>query len=368
MANIRLLILGGYGGTGRSLARELLRHTLFDLVIAGRSLEKAQEFCNQLRSDYPEREIRAVQVDASDPGRLRKAFRDIDLVVVTATVPDLMDRIGESALDSGSDCLDILMRSQVVELLRPLEERIREEGRRFITQAGFHPGLVAPLIRYAATHFDRYDRAEVYLAMNAVFERPESTHEIIREVGENNSLLMEAGKWRRAGYRDARKFDFSGSMGTRLCYPLHLIEIEPLANLGLREIGVYSAGFNWFTDNVVFSLAYMLQSLRKGLGVAFCGRLMHWGVKRFYQGRPEVELRLVARGRTAGGEQQCELSLYSGDPYALTAQSVISCLNQYMDGTISQPGLHLMGLALEPARALGDLSAMGVTVRSSIPL
>lgn len=361
----RLLILGGYGGTGRALAWGLLEHTGLNLTIAGRNLEHARDFCQQLRQNYPQREILPAQVDARDIEGMKEAFRHIDLVVVTGTVPEYIDRVVQASLESETDCMDILFQSGVAGRLHAWDEPMRKAGRRCITQAGFHPGMVAPLIRYAARHFDRYQRAEVYLAMNAAFEKPESAYEIIREAGQNQSLLLEGGVWRKATFKDARKMSFAGALGSRSCYPLRMVEVESLTELGLTDIGVYSAGFNWFTDNVVFTLAYLLQALKPGLGVPLCGRLMHWGVKLFYNGIPEVEMKLVAHGLRSGAQKQCEISLYSGDPYALTAQSVIACLNQYLDGTISRPGLHLMGLAIDPARAFSDLSDMDVSITHS---
>lgn len=49
----KILILGGYGQTGRPLARHLLRQSPVELVIAGRSLEKADAFAAQLNAEFP---------------------------------------------------------------------------------------------------------------------------------------------------------------------------------------------------------------------------------------------------------------------------------------------------------------------------
>jgi saccharopine dehydrogenase (NAD+, L-lysine-forming) len=37
-----ILILGGYGGTGRVVSRLLLKETDVDIIIAGRSINKAE--------------------------------------------------------------------------------------------------------------------------------------------------------------------------------------------------------------------------------------------------------------------------------------------------------------------------------------
>lgn len=43
-----ILILGGYGNTGRALARLLLQESNALLVIAGRNIDKAQGFSDEL--------------------------------------------------------------------------------------------------------------------------------------------------------------------------------------------------------------------------------------------------------------------------------------------------------------------------------
>jgi hypothetical protein len=48
---MRIMILGGYGTFGGRLAEVLLVYPQIELIIAGRSIEKAQAFCRQLKSE-----------------------------------------------------------------------------------------------------------------------------------------------------------------------------------------------------------------------------------------------------------------------------------------------------------------------------
>lgn len=75
-----ILILGGYGATGRLLARHLLAQTEHRIIIAGRNLDKAQAFADG-RHD---RRVTASQVDAADFASLKQALQRAEFILVAA--------------------------------------------------------------------------------------------------------------------------------------------------------------------------------------------------------------------------------------------------------------------------------------------
>lgn len=52
-----VLIFGGYGNLGKSLARLILKETDVELIIAGRREEKAMEFAGVLNKEYSGRRV-----------------------------------------------------------------------------------------------------------------------------------------------------------------------------------------------------------------------------------------------------------------------------------------------------------------------
>ena len=362
----QIMILGGYGGVGKVLSRNLLIHTDSDITISGRDSEKAGHFATILRSEFPDRQIFSGYADATNKPSLMEAFKKVNMVLVTTTTPDHMDTIAEAAIETGTDMIDILVRGDVVEKLEKFRESIIAGNRIFITQAGFHPGLPAPVIKYASKEFDSYNTANIVMVMNALFEKPESTYEIIDEIGEGNAKILTDGAWRKASYKDALKIKFSDKFGIRQCFPLQMREIYPLQNeLGIQNMGVYSAGFNPFVDNFVFPLIMFLNLLKKGLGKKFCGKLMHWGIKKYFDNNPGVEFYLQANGTKNGEEKNFTLKLFSHDAFDFTAIAVIACLKQYLDNTIEKPGLYLMGNVVDEKRIIADLKTMGLQIDES---
>ena len=95
----RILILGGYGYTGKPLARHLLEQSDAEIVLAGRSLEKAHSRADELNQRYPGGRVSAACMDAADQHSLRQALGGIDLLLVAAPVTHHTVGIARAALD-----------------------------------------------------------------------------------------------------------------------------------------------------------------------------------------------------------------------------------------------------------------------------
>jgi saccharopine dehydrogenase (NAD+, L-lysine-forming) len=266
--------------------------------------------------------------------------------------------------------MDIHYPAGVVPVLRGLEPDIRREGRCFITQGGFHPGLLAPLVKFAAPHFSHYRKAAVGVVMSGRFDSSaEAATQFMAELGDYRSRVFAGGGWRTAGWRDFRRFDFGPGFGVRICVPLEFAEMQPLPGLyGLEQAGCYVAGFNWFTDNVLFPLAILLGKVKRGLGARRLGRWLIWATNTFSRPPWGVVMRLEVEGETAGQPLSVRVVLRHPDAYEFTAIPVVACLQQYLDGSIARPGLWLMGEAVDPARLLQDMEHMGVQVETTVPV
>jgi len=183
MNNKTILILGGYGGVGKSLCRLLLKETHVDLVVAGRRKEKAEEFAGILNTECEGSRVSARYADATDPDSLKDAFQGVDMVVVTTTTPQYVKQIAQVAMAAESDYLDVLFSQFTPDVLSALATDAEKAGRTLITQGGFHPGLPVPFIRHTAQYFDDYQKAIVSMAVSLAvagrIESPEATYEII---------------------------------------------------------------------------------------------------------------------------------------------------------------------------------------------
>jgi saccharopine dehydrogenase (NAD+, L-lysine-forming) len=363
MATKTILILGGYGETGKVLCSYLLKQTNAQLVIAGRRLSKAERLCAELRNSYPKRKVSAVFADASNRQALVKAFKGIDLIVDATSAVDLVSNVAKAALEAGVDYLDYHFDQNVFFELEKLKSKIDKSGHLFITQAGFHPGLPSAFVRLGATYFDTLNKAIVGMAMSSKIEKPESIYELVDVIADYQVDIFKEGRWQLTGYRDFKKINFGQRFGTRTCYPIQLVEMRDLpAMFPLTESGVYVAGFNWFADYIVFPLAFVLFKIKRNLGRHFIAQLLTFALNYFSRNLSGVSFVLEEEGMKNGQPTRLRITAESSDAYAFTAIPVVACIQQYLDGNLPNTGLWMMGHIVDPKRLITDMREMGVII------
>lgn len=349
---MKCVVLGGYGGVGRGLCHALQSELDAEVIVAGPRAERARAFAEKIGAGWAE-------AHAEDAQSLAQTFAGAQLLIVSAPVGDHIARIGAAALEAGADMVDILLDAAVPDRLAPLADRAVERGRLLLTQAGFHPGLPAVFIRAAARRMERLHSARVTMAMSTTFDQPAATHELVQAVAANDARIMEAGTWRRAGWRDMVAVDFGAGFGTRSTFPLRMREIEDLGLPELTEAGVWAAGFDKLTDTLLMPLAMAFGGTPWGRRLI--GRAIWATTRRWPAPGDGVVFRLDAFGTRGGKAAALTLKARADDAYRFTVDAVMVALAQLLDGTLP-PGLHYMGRALDPDRALADLAARGVAI------
>jgi len=361
-----ILILGGYGYTGKPLARHLLAQSDAGVVLGGRHVEKAQAFADQLNAEFGGGRASAVRVDAADRQSLDDALSNVDLMVVAAPTTQNAENVIHAALDCGVDYLDVQLGLQKLALLQSLANEIERRGLCFITEAGFHPGLPSAMVRYAAAHLDRLDTALTagYLNIGGSLPYTEAVDELMEVFQDYQAQVYKAGRWTKAGSFELRKIDFGPGIGERQCYSMFFEELRSLPELypSLKEVGFYISSTHWMVDWVIYPLAMVGLKIAPRRAVRPMGRLVWWGMQNLPKPPYQVLLKVEARGEKDGQPAAFEASVCHPDGYELTAIPVAACLLQVMDGTARRRGLWMMGHLAEPVRLFADMQRMGVEV------
>jgi len=366
-----IVILGGYGNTGREVARLLLEHSEARLVIAGRSGERAAQAAAEWNRRFPGERARGAAADAADAESLRRIFTGADLVVVASSTSPHAATVARTALEAGLDYMDPQYSTAKLAVLRDLAPSIEQAGRCFITDAGFHPGLPAALIRYAALHLQPLRSARVasviQIDWNTLDFSPSTLDELVAEFLEYKAIHYAGGRWKTLNWLQMMLpvwVTFDHDFGRRYAMPMFLEELRPLPDLipGLVDAGFYVGGFNWFVDWIILPLGMGLLWGAPRRGPRLVSRMMLWGLKRF--GRPPYGtlLKLEAVGDRNGAEREITVVVYHADGYVLTAAPMVACLLQVLDGSARRPGLHFQATLVEPKRLLDDLRRMRVEV------
>jgi len=369
-----ILILGGYGNTGLPIAELLLQETDCRVVLAGRSRDKAEAEGLRLNDRLAGERVRAAVVDAADRNSLRRAMSGVDLVVVASSTSQYVEQVATAALDAGIDYCDVQYSTAKLAVLQGMAERIEAEGRCFVTEGGFHPGLPAALVRYIAPRFDQLESARVGSVIKIDWEdlefSPATMEEMVTEFIDFEMLEYEEGEWRKASWWSMWKpmtMDFGQPFDRQYCAPMFLEEMRSLPEHypTLRETGFFVGGFNWFVDWIVMPVGLALLKLSPGRMAQPVGRLMAWGLKHFSKPPYGTLLKLEAEGIRAGERQRIDLVLSHPDGYLFTAIPMVACLLQILDESARRPGLWLQAHIVEPERMMADMERLGIGVQRS---
>ena len=160
----RVLIAGGSGVFGRLLARELLRTTTVDLILAGRDPAAADAACRELGA--PDR-TSAMALDLGDPESLTRAARDCVAVACAAgPFQDLSRELPMAAVRAGAHWVDIGdAEGWVVPMLddTTLDAAARDAGLAAIPGLSTVPAISGALARWGRERLPGAQRARVTL-------------------------------------------------------------------------------------------------------------------------------------------------------------------------------------------------------------
>lgn len=362
----RILILGGYGATGRPLARHLLQRTEAEIVLAGRHLDNAQAFVGELNAEFAGMRASATRADAGARADLDRVLEGVDFLVVAAPTGEHAETVARAALAAEVDYLDIQLDAGKLAALQSLAPEIEQAGRCFVTEAGFHPGLPAALVRYAAARLDALEIATVgcYLNMGRMQPYSEAVDELMEVFREYQGQVLAGGQWTRPSSFQMREIDFGGEIGTRKGYSLFFEELRDLPQMipSLKDMGFYISETHWIVDWIITPVVLLGLKLAPRRGIRPLGKLLWWGMQRFPRPPYLVLLKIEATGRKDGKPASLELSLSHLDGYQLTAIPVVACLRQVLDGSARRPGLWMMGHLVDPIRLLADMAEMGISL------
>jgi saccharopine dehydrogenase (NAD+, L-lysine-forming) len=287
----------------------------------------------------------------------------VGLVVITAPVTQYIDVVARTVLDAGADYLDVQLSARKLQVLRSLAREIERAGRCFITEAGYHPGLPAAMVRYAAAHLDRLDRALTagYLSIERTAPYSEAVDELMDAFRSYDARVFASGRW-APPRRASKRVDFGGAIGERTCYPMFFEELRPLPDLypSLGEVSFYISGTHWITDWVITPLVMGALKLAPRRALRPAGTLTWWAMRAFARPPHQITLLVEASGLKDGQQTRVRATVSHPDGYEITAIPVVACLLQYLDGSARRPGVWMMGHLVDPGRLFSDMRRMGI--------
>jgi len=359
----RILLVGATGYAGKKLARYLLKETGATVILAGRSRAKLDDLQSGLRLQNFAHRLEVLELDATNLDSA--ALGDFDLLVNATAEGPHNARLIQACLDHRADWIDMQMANELLNPPPVLRESIESAGQRFVIQAGFHPGIIAPLVRYACQQMDVMNNAIVGSVIRDKTGLPYTSgfSELVASFRDYKSEMCVDGQWQKVTYASYPRPEFEYGFGELLTYPVEMTELRRLTELmpDLRNTGFFVAGFNWFADYLITPLIMLSSRIAPRQSEAPLGRLLSWSTKRFSRPPYGTVVQVDAEGQRDGQPVRFRLSLFHEDAYVLTAVPTVAMIKQMLSGKV-QPGIQLMGLCCDPVQLLEDIERTDVSI------
>jgi saccharopine dehydrogenase (NAD+, L-lysine-forming) len=365
------LILGGTGATGTKIAELLLQYANVKVTIAARNKARIDKVVKELSKKGNSDIISGISLDASNKDSLLMAFRDVDMVVVASSTVQYVEIIVRAALESNIDYLDIQYSTEKISILKMFDQEISKKNRLFITDAGFHPGLPAALVRYSTQKLPSVQSAFVCSVIRQDWRdlnlSIETKIEFVKEMADYEPFYFEQGRWKKANMistKGFKKVDFGSQVGIKHCTPMNFEEMNQLpSEIGtLRNTGFYIAGFNWFTDLIIMPIGIIWMKIFNSFGIRTIANRLFRSLEKHSRPPFITILQLESEGIAGDKLEKHSLRLYHEDGYWFTAIPVAACLKQYLDGDLTSIGLHCMGNIVDPIKLVGTIKKLGIKI------
>ncbi|PNP96210.1 SDR family oxidoreductase [Sphingobium sp. SA916] len=270
----RILLLGGYGGFGGRIARRLAAAG-HEVLVAGRSIDKARAFCGDAPSLMPL---------ALDRSRIATALEEHrpDIVVDASGPFQAMDHaIAKACIAAGVHYVDIADSRDFVCGIGALDDAARAAGVILLSGASSVPALSGAAVRHLAQGMDRVRAVEMAIsASNKATAGPAVSAAIAGQVGQ--PLRIWRGQhWAKAfGWQEMRSVQFRCA-GTEAITgrKVALVDVPDLALLPERLAGrpavAFRAGTELRFQNWALWLASWLVRWRLVATLAPLARFLH---------------------------------------------------------------------------------------------
>ena len=146
----RILILGGRGRIGSSVARDLATHTQGEITITGRSPATANNVSLPLGG-----RVKFLVLDLAEVDKLREAIANFNLVIHCAGPFHYRDtHVLETCIDQGVNYVDVSDHRSYTSKALTLHQKAATAGITAIINTGIFPGISNSMVRQGVEQFD----------------------------------------------------------------------------------------------------------------------------------------------------------------------------------------------------------------------
>jgi short subunit dehydrogenase-like uncharacterized protein len=358
----KLLILGGTGNAGFSIAQHLLNETELSLIISSRDIEKARFTAGELNAHAKDNwsyRATGIALDPNDQNALKSVLNQVDAVIVAAAGIDTA-KLVELLIETKTDCIDIRENSDKHRILQYYHSQLIENNIFYLSESGSFPGLPTLLIRYLLTQMPTANHAIANIAIRMDWKKYPFSKTTVKEFAESlqtfQSKVWHNNYWKKINnWRDVAKINFDKNLPAQTCMPMVLPETLTLVEKypQLQYLNTRITGFNPLVD-------YLMMPLLQWTTLPLSS-VLEWALKRF--SKPPFGVYFQAEvSRVENRRELLKISLNHTEGYDLTGKCVTAVILQCLKTDQKTAGLHLQGLWAEPIDFIEQLKQLGIQI------
>jgi saccharopine dehydrogenase (NAD+, L-lysine-forming) len=218
---MKALVLGGTGGMGQGVARDLIKQDQIRQVILGDILTDPGRLQEKLRASE---KVSLSRIDVNDHNGLVSAIRDADVVINCAgPFYKTAVAVARAAVEAKVNYIDICDDYEAAEILfaSDIDKAAREAGITVLTGMGSDPGTNNVIVKWYANQLDRVDEIALFWVVSIAE---------LAGAAWDHSLHMTLGKIPQ--YLDGKLEYVEGGTGEETAQFL-----EPLGTCQVRYVG-----------------------------------------------------------------------------------------------------------------------------------
>lgn len=221
---MKILVIGGYGNFGNRLVRSLLAHYQHEIVIAGRSFEKAEKEASILAAKFA-RNVEPLRIDVDSVGLNSVILNQKPDVVINASGPfkyslkneDKNYLVAKACLVANCHYFDFADHREFVSNFENVfNENAKALGLVFVSGASTVPGLADAVIQHFLPQFSELTTINYGISPGNKTERGVGTiASILSYTGKPFNTLKNGQFESIYGWQDLSRYDFGSPLGKR---------------------------------------------------------------------------------------------------------------------------------------------------------
>lgn len=250
----RVLVIGGYGNFGSFISRSLAKEENINLVIAGRSLTKAQLLAKELDAE-------AVTIDIQR--NIQASLKNIKPEIVIHTSGPFQSQgyeVAEACIECGAHYIDLADGREFVSEVSNLNQKAEESGKLVISGASSVPCLTSALIDHYRSEFTVLESIDYGITTAQKTTRGvATTAAILSYTGKPFKTLLDGKHTDVYGWQGLHAKKYSG-LGWRLLGNCNVPDLElfPKRYPGLKTIRFYAGLELPFIHVTLWALSWLV--------------------------------------------------------------------------------------------------------------